>query len=272
MYKIGFVNYFNSLPIFSGLENYSEIECIFGTPAEVSDLLIKGKVQAGQVPSFDYLLNNEQLILFNKLCISAKNDEIHSVLFFSPKQLNQLSNQTINLTDHSRTSNQLLKVLLNNYGNKEIEYKVSSQSTEDLIRCKKENVLLIGNEALRAKKCFDSGELTNYHCYDLGQLWFELTSLPFVFAVFASKNPLPTQIENILLNTLEKNLKNIGHLAKKAQSSSLNENELVRYFDLIEYKLDSIRHESLQRFCDFSKLNYSAFENNLNEISNSVND
>ena len=46
-------------------------------------------------------------------------------------------------------------------------------------------LLLIGDAALRA-----SGEVTGHFVYDLGALWYEWTTLPFVFALWLCRNEI----------------------------------------------------------------------------------
>lgn len=287
-YRVGFVKYLNSWPLYNGLEKafngsldeispetYSLPTCshinqalaeliipTFGTPAEIWEALEMGLLDYAQLPSYEYLLQKDKFELFDNFCISTKNKSIKSVLFFSQKPINELNGEKIFFTDHSRTSVNLLKVLLKQSGITETLWLKESVTCQDLLDAKFPNLLIIGDEALLAWQYKEQGKLANYYCYDLADEWFNLSGLNFVFAVFVGKKMPPEnrELENknkekhLLITSLTDNLdKNLASLAlDKARFNSKIEHKLIlNYLQGIEYRLDEERQNSLKRFGDF---------------------
>ncbi|HEY9886502.1 MAG TPA: MqnA/MqnD/SBP family protein, partial [Vampirovibrionales bacterium] len=124
--------------------------------------------------------------------ISTKNFCMPSVLFFSKSPISELKDASaINLSKTSRTSNQLLKVILKQQGKCNLNYQYVEQSSELLIKEKVENLLIIGDEALIANKLHREGKLPNYEMYDLAECWAkEILKSNFVFAVFVARKDL----------------------------------------------------------------------------------
>lgn len=283
-FKVGFVKYLNSWPLYNGLEtalsDFLDYESsslasgkinqtlsklvipTFGTPAEICEALELGLLDYAQLPSYEYLLHKDKFELFDQFCISTKNKSIKSVLFFSQKPINQLSGETIFFTDHSRTSVNLLKVLLKESKVSGTLWLKESVNCQDLLDEKFPNLLIIGDEALLAWQYKEQGKLTNYYCYDLADEWFKLSGLNFVFAVFVGKKLPPENKEfsnkdkekNILKTSLKENLdKNLTSLAlNEVQFNSKIEHKLIiDYLKGIQYSLDAERQTSLETFAGF---------------------
>ncbi len=166
MIKIGKVNYLNTLPLFY---RWDPTVCfVEGHPSELVQLLRKGKIQAGIVSSVEYLVNREEYIFVPNVSISSK-ERACSVLIFSEKPLEDV--ESLYSTPASLTSKLLALYIL------EKTYKRKPKVVED--KDKAQAILLIGDEAIREK-------LSNRwrYVYDLGEEWFKLHQLPFVFALF----------------------------------------------------------------------------------------
>ncbi|MDX1919353.1 MAG: menaquinone biosynthesis protein [Candidatus Caenarcaniphilales bacterium] len=258
-FKVGFVKYLNSWPLYNGLDS-SVVDSFFGTPAEIWQALEAGSVDYAQLPSYEYLRNRKKFELFDGFCITTKKKTVKSVLFFSNKPITELHKEEIFYTDHSRTSVNLLKVLLAQNGSKDNKWSKQSLSCQDLLNQRFANALIIGDEALLAWKLAKEGKLSNYYCYDLADEWFKLTSLNFVFAVFvANKKPsedkqFANKQKQKLQEVLQKNLENnLASLAlKKVDFKSKLSNELIlEYLDGIDYSLNCERMNSLDKFANY---------------------
>ncbi len=166
--RIGSVPYLNSVPLTRGLED----QIVFAPPTELARLLREDKLDAALLSITEPLLNDGYDILDGVAVASL--GEVYSVFLAHRKPLDQL--ETIFCDTASLASVNLLKVLLAERGLraefKPLDYYHDAEHMDF--------VLLIGNPAIDFRR-----EQHPYEFWDLGQAWFELTKLPFVFAVWA---------------------------------------------------------------------------------------
>lgn len=166
--RIGSVPYLNSVPLTRGLED----QIVFAPPTELAKLLREDKLDAALLSITEPLLNDGYDIL-NGIAVAALG-EVFSVFLAHRKPLEQV--ETIYCDTASLASVNLLKVLLAERGLraefKSLDYYHDAEHAD--------YVLLIGNPAIDFRRNQHAHEI-----WDLGQAWFELTNLPFVFAVWA---------------------------------------------------------------------------------------
>ncbi len=180
MLRVGKIDYANCTPIFSMLEELDDCcdyNYIAGVPSYLNQLLSQGQLDICPSSSIEYAINASRYLLLPDLSISSIG-AVRSVLLISSLPLEELNNKTIGLTSESDTSVNLLKILLS----KERGYSNLFERTDLLLPESLRNypaVLLIGDNAL---KTWLSPE--RYHVYDLGELWYNFTGLPFVFALW----------------------------------------------------------------------------------------
>jgi predicted solute-binding protein len=174
------VPYLNAVPLTRGLED----EIQFMVPAELADALRGGELDAGLVSITEPLFADQYDIL-DGIAIASLG-EVFSVFLAHAEPLEKI--RTIHCTSESRTSIWLLRVLLAERGLKPefVELRGAPDKTQ--------NALLIGNPAI----AFRRGE-HSHQIWDLGAAWYELTRLPFVYAVWAlqrktSLEPLRRQL------------------------------------------------------------------------------
>jgi chorismate dehydratase len=167
-FRIGSVPYLNAVPLTRGIED----QVIFATPARLAELLRRDELDAALV-SITEVLFNERYDILDGIAIASLG-EVYSVLLAHCVPLESVTE--VFCDPASLTSVNLLKVLLAERGVKP-EFKplpdYASASERDA-------VLLIGNPAI------DFQRATHVHeIFDLGTAWYELTKLPFVYAVWA---------------------------------------------------------------------------------------
>jgi chorismate dehydratase len=167
-FRIGSVHYLNAAPLTRGIES----EIIFATPAKLAEMLRRDKLDAALVSLTEVLLNDRYDIL-DGIAI-ASFGEVYSVLLAHKKPLEEA--REIFCDPASLTSVNLLKVLLAERGLKPEFKPLENYETES----EKDFVLLIGNRAIDFQRAPHTHEI-----FDLGFVWHELTSLPFVYAVWA---------------------------------------------------------------------------------------
>jgi chorismate dehydratase len=120
--------------------------------------------------------------------------------------------------------------------------------------------LLIGDEAMKAKKALENSKLktlnSSFYVYDLGELWFKHTGLPFVFALWiASKNAL-RQKEELIKNLATDFIHARKFVPQKfslialhaPQRKWLSVKELAGYWEGISYDFTDKHLEGLKLF------------------------
>lgn len=188
-FRVGSVKALNTVPLTRGLED----QVSYATPARLAEMLRRDELDAGLVSVVEPLLNDRYDILDGVSVASL--GEVQSVFLAHRKPLDEA--KEVFCDTASLTSVLLLKVLLAERG-LEPEFK----PLESYAAAKeKDFVLLIGDAAL------DFLFAPHKHAIlDLGTAWFELTALPFVFAVWA----LRRGIENRELRRQLREAKDFG--------------------------------------------------------------
>jgi chorismate dehydratase len=201
--KIGKIPYANLSPIFYMLQeesDCSDYEFIEGVPSTLNRLLRSGGIDVSPSSSIEYLRYQERYMLIDGHSISSKGP-VESILFLSRNPIERLKGKTVLTSSQSDTSVVLLGIILKKFYKIECVLKPTDEALESLLN-KADAFLSIGDEALKAKKVVTSyklqvtsekqiknselrtpnSELT--YIYDLGDLWYRNTGLPFVFALW----------------------------------------------------------------------------------------
>jgi len=167
-FRIGSVPYLNSVPLTRGIEH----QTLFKPPAELAKLLERDELDAALVSVTEAILKDRYDIL-GGVAVAALG-EVMSV--FVAHRVPIEETPEIWCDKASLASVNLLKVLLAEKGlSPELKQLDSYDAAGD-----KDCVLLIGNPAIAFRRAEHDHEL-----WDLGAAWYELTHLPFVFAVWA---------------------------------------------------------------------------------------
>lgn len=167
-FRVGSVPYLNAAPLTRGLED----EIAFVVPSKLAEMLQRNELDAGLVSVTEVLFNDRYDILDNVAIASL--GEVKSVFLAHQQPLEEI--REIFCDTASLTSVNLLKVLLAERGLKpEFKPLTGYESAANL-----QNVLLIGDPAINFLRAPHPHQI-----WDLGAAWFELTKLPFVFAVWA---------------------------------------------------------------------------------------
>ena len=167
-FRVGSVRFLNAAPLVRGIED----EIILATPAELANKLRRDELDAGLVSITEVLLHDRYDVL-DGIAIASLG-EVKSVFLAHRRPIEQAVD--IFCDTASLTSVNLLRVLLAERGLKPVfkplpDYQSAPQ---------RDFVLLIGDAALDFLRAPHEHEIL-----DLGAAWFELTSLPFVYAVWA---------------------------------------------------------------------------------------
>jgi chorismate dehydratase len=188
-FRVGSVGYLNAAPLTRGLED----EVIYVTPARLAEMLQRDELDAALVSVVEVLFNDRYDILDGMAIASL--GEVKSVLLAHRKPLSEATE--IYCDTASLTSVHLLRVLLAERGLKPEFKPLVSYDFATL----PDYAMLIGDPALD----FALGQ-HEHEVWDLGAAWYELTKLPFVYAVWA----LRRGVENSALRRLLREARDFG--------------------------------------------------------------
>ncbi len=188
-FRVGSVSYLNAVPLTRGVED----EVLFATPAQLAEKLRRDELDAGLVSVVEVLFNDRYDVL-DGIAIASLG-EVKSVLLAHRRPLAEASE--IYCDAASLTSVELVRVLLAERGIKPEFKPLPSYDFAAL----PDYALLIGDRALDLLLGPHEHEL-----WDLGAAWFELTNLPFVYAVWA----LRRGIENSALRRQLREARDFG--------------------------------------------------------------
>jgi chorismate dehydratase len=187
-FKVGSVPYLNAVPLTRGLEE----QVRFAPPSELAQLLARDELDAALLSITEVLLHDRYDVLDGVAVASL--GEVKSVFVAHRQPLEEM--REIYCDTASLASVNLLKVLLAEHRLKpELRPLPGYDSAATL-----DNVLLIGDPALHFARSGQPHEI-----WDLGAAWFDLTRLPFVYAVWALR-----RIENGALRRRLREAKNFG--------------------------------------------------------------
>jgi chorismate dehydratase len=218
--KISAVSYTNTIPFIHGIKQSPElldlIELSLDIPSVCASKLIEDKVDIGLVPVAALLdIPNYQII--SDYCIGSVG-KVTSVFIFSNKPIDSIT--TICLDSQSRTSNNLARVLLQNYWKKEVTIVDEGEVSDAYVQ--------IGD------RTFGKDKIEPY-AYDLGEIWTSFTGLPFTYAVWVANKEIP----KLFIEQFNRSLK----LGLDSREEVLKDIPERKDIDIREYLLNSINYD-----------------------------
>lgn len=236
--RVGIVNYLNTRPLIYGLQRppmSEKIELIGDYPARIADMLLHDEIDVGLVP-VAVLKKMPEYYIVGDYCIGTEG-EIASVALFSEVPVHEI--KKVYLDYQSRTSVELLKFLMREYWGIDPEIV---QAEDESFREKLTGTtagLVIGDRAFEQRK-------KSTFIYDLGSEWRAITGLPFVFAVWVSKQKLPDEFVSEF-NTA--NSMGMQHIDELADTLDYKLYELKKYYQLhLSYRLDEPKQKGMKLF------------------------
>lgn len=235
--KIGTVSYLNAKPLIYGFENgmlSDQIELLADYPSAIAAQLLDGKIDIGLVP-VAVIPQMKECHIIGNYCIGAVGP-VASVCLFSDVPIHEI--ETILLDYQSRTSVELLKLLVRHYWKINPEYLKGEPGYESSVSGKKA-ALVIGDRAMLLRK-------QTPFVYDLSEAWMEMTGLPFVFAVWLSGKPLPDSFVAAFDQANHAGFENIDRIIAENPGSGYDLKEYYTRF--ISYRLDEDKKKGLNHF------------------------
>jgi chorismate dehydratase len=264
--KIGRIPFANLFPIFYTLEkefDCSSYEFVEGVPSYLNEMLRRGLIDLSPSSSVEYLRNPSIYEFIDGISVSSKGP-VGSIFLFSKRPIELLDECTVYVTSQSATSVALLEVVLRRfYG---INYSQAvSQNPES---ADADAFLLIGDRALihnstiKNQKSKLRGFRSSACIYDLGEIWYKKTGLPFVFALWIVRKELHDRDDARhylfvrfvadLMKAKEKSLENLHEIAGRSPMKAfLSEEEIIAYWNKLDYDLSDEHKKSMYMFRDW---------------------
>ena len=255
MLKVGKIEYLNTVPVYygfiDGFVSSEGVKFVEDVPSELNRLLREGFLDISVISSYEYIENWDKYLLLPDLSISAKR-RVMSVLFFSQVPIHQLHRKDVWITRSSMTSRELLKYLLTDVYGVEPNFHYYSIKEGGLPKSPKA-FLSIGDDALKTLR-----ERRYPFVYDLAEEWFNLTGLPFVFALWAVRRDSFKTKEKEVLDFYERLIKsrNYGEKNYKEICSQFGEKVPIshisceKYLSFLNFHLGREEEESLKAFSE----------------------
>jgi chorismate dehydratase len=252
--RLGHIQFLNCLPLYYGLvksDAVLDVELVKAAPRDLTHMLLDGELDIAPIPSIEYARNAEQFVLLPDIAISSAG-EVQSILLLSKEPVEGLDGATVALTDTSRTSQVLARVLLARHWGVFPEFAEMPSDLGSMMR-EADAALLIGDDALRAY-----WQTTDLLKYDLGTEWTAWTGLPMVYAVwavrreFAEERPeAVAEVGNALDGSLaycRANLEAISEYAARWEAFPVS--YFHSYFEALQFRFEPAYREGLSRFLD----------------------
>lgn len=253
--RIGMVNYINTAPLYDvwlSTVNQPDWVIVEAVPSTLNRMLYDDELDMGLVSSQEYVIHPEKYILLDDISISASGP-VGSVFLFSRCEPEKLAGKLVLLSGQSQTSVSLVKIILENLYNVKPLYEVGS-ALEAQYNNNISGALAIGDEALilAQNKNFP-------HKIDLGKIWHEKTSLPFVFAVWAMRKEFCQknyetirEIHRELVRCREEGKKDLEEISRKVSPRvSMQPEACYEYLRGIEHDLGPEKKKGLVRFIEY---------------------
>ena len=258
--RVGAVSFLNTKPLIYPLLNkdiQTDMILSLDVPSRVATFLSEGRLGVGLIPIIEYFRANPS---GTNYCILpdisiASNGGVQSIQLFSHVPVQEI--RRIALDRSSRSSVALLKILLAE------KYGVSpaftmctptvnpSTALENRQYPPFEAVLLIGDPALRHLG-------TTEYSVDLGEAWYNLTGLPFVYACWVARADTSLgDLPEVLLQSKERGISQIPEIAQiEARKLGLPETLCLDYLqNRIKYDLDKSAIAGIELFYKYAVKN-----------------
>lgn len=218
--KISAVAYTNTKAFIYGLEHsdiLNKIDLSLDIPSDCAAKVISGEVDMGLMPvaAIPFVPNAN---IVADYCIGS-DGAVNSVFIFSDVPVKEI--KTFRLDAHSRTSNNLAKVLLKFYWKKEVEFTTDATTKTDAI-------VLIGDRTFGKKDDFA-------FAYDMGEEWKNFTGLPFMYAAWVANKEISQEFKDEFNAALK-----FGLAHRKEVLKDLPQ---INNFDLEDYLYHKLKFE-----------------------------
>ncbi|WP_231459523.1 MULTISPECIES: menaquinone biosynthetic enzyme MqnA/MqnD family protein [unclassified Pedobacter] len=218
--KISAVAYTNTKAFIYGIEHsdiINKIDLSLDIPSDCAAKVISGQVDIGLMPvaAIPFVPNAN---IVADYCIGS-DGAVNSVFIFSSVPVREI--KTVMLDAHSRTSNNLAKVLLKFHWKRDVEFTTTITEETDAI-------VLIGDRTFGKKDDYA-------FAYDLGEEWKNFTGLPFMYAAWVANKEISSSFKNEFNAALKLGLSHRDEVLKQLPQTD--------NFDLKDYLYNKLQFE-----------------------------
>ncbi len=243
--KIGVPPFLNTKPLVHDLG--SEIitqgfEVSEHPPSGLCEIMLNGEVDISLLPAAD-IFSHPGFRVFRDVCISSFG-KVSSVVVFSTKPLEEI--KTVAVDSGSSSSAMMLRVILELFNGVKPAYKKREYGGRFFTEV--DAGLVIGNAGLELSTSPPEGFPL---CFDLGEIWTEITGLPFVYAVFAARPGFnPARAVQALISSKNRGMKMLPEIAQTQRPSPKLSEKICRDYleNKIRYNLGPEEIEGLLKF------------------------
>lgn len=228
MLRIGEIQYANVYPIFHYFKKLNNrcFEFVKGVPSHLNQMMLNGLIDTSALSSIVYAKNPDLFLIIPEISISSVG-EVKSVALFSNFSKDNLAGKKIYLTDESGTSVILLKIIIKNFWDLEVDFTNEEDGADAF--------LYIGDKALLN---YYNGSYT--YKYDLGEEWYKFTGYPFVYALWLInkyKRDDARSFVDSLMEIKAMSKKNLSVLIDEYTLKGLTTYQIIDYWETIDYNL-----------------------------------
>lgn len=251
--RLGHIQFLNCLPLYYGMVKNDvllDVDLVKANPADLAQMILHGELDLAPVPAIEYARHADEFVLLPDIAISS-DGEVQSILLLSKTPPDELGGRNVALTNTSRTSQVLARVLVQKRWGADATFVEMPPDVGAMMR-DADAALLIGDDALRAFWEKPEGLLA----YDLGTEWKQWTGLPMVYAVwavrrtFAEENPeAVAAVAEALDGSLaycRAHLDDISEYA--ARWEHFPASKFRSYFDALKFRFEEPYREGFRRY------------------------
>jgi chorismate dehydratase len=247
--RLGHITYSNCFPVHAGILDGglgAGLSVVEGVPSELNGMLGRGEIDVAPSSSIEFARHAAAYGIMPELVIGSRG-AVRSILFLARRPPESLDRARVAIPTASATSVVLLKVLLRTRWGVEPTFHWFDQARADPFAGGADAALFIGDVALRG----------GLHPalpfrFDLGEVWWEQTGLPFAFAVWQVAGGSPDALRRLhrtLLASREYGARNRAELAVRwGPHFGFEPAFLDRYWGDLSFRLDPSMIEGLRAF------------------------
>ncbi len=210
---------------------------------DVPQAIRDGEINAGPVSLVDSFALEDICVPVAGFCLSASN-KAGSNLLYSKKPIEELAGATIAAATADSTTQKLFQVLLAQKYAGNADSFVTMPDEHDAF-------VISGDDALRRRR----GARGYGHRYDLGEMWHDMTSLPFVFARWMARKELSEEdtllVEDTLYVGLDDGVDSLFHLADPKDHLLMMARDIVEYIIGYRYFVGLSERKSIDLFKEY---------------------
>lgn len=244
--RLGAVSYLNTRPLVYGLERVTRFDIRFDVPSRCAALLHDGAIDVGLIPSIEYLRGAESYCIAPDLSLASRG-AVASVALYSDRDMRDV--RSIAMDTSSRTSVALVRVLCARLFRIQPAIQTLGPDLRGMLAAC-DAALIIGDNALFLDDAAERVQKT-----DLGEAWFTLTGLPFVYAFWAGRaGALGAEDIDVLQAARDQGVAHPADIAARMYPEDPHRQEIaIRYLrDNMKYHLGPDERAGLETFYGYA--------------------